>query len=135
MSDAAILDTARTRLEFGVASLATQAQAVDNLFSADQAQRIRAHVLRFVSASGIGQGAIEGYRDYAAAWERANEAREAPFDYLAAACCERLEIRPSHVGSAGGYVDPLFVTVLAVALSAAIPGWWKNLLGDYRVVP
>lgn len=124
-------DSVWGQFEFGIAVVATQFQAVPNLLPADQAQRLRRHVVNFLNAPDFGESAVAGFEAYDAAFKTAVKTNEHPFGALTATFCYRLEIEPPN---ALGIISPLFVLAVGNAIALAFPGWWKNLLDSNRLV-
>ena len=145
------LDDVWTQFEFAMAVVAVEMQALPNLLPADQARRIRQHVLTCLRTPNVGPAKIEAVEAYEQAWTKAMADAELPFGSVAALLCERAGIRGAPVELGGvHYQDPLLLTALGTVVTTfamghwknflAGPvvttggGWWKNFLAAHRIV-
>jgi hypothetical protein len=88
--DPTVLDSEAAPYEFAFAAAAVQIQALSNLFPADQAARIRSHVVDRLCAFASGPYPAGAIEEYQAAWDRSLQMAEYPWFGVAAVLFDRL---------------------------------------------
>lgn len=128
------LESPSTEFEFSMATIALQMHAVEHVFPADQARRIRAHVLECLLATEPGEAALEALKAYDGVWSASVGAGERPLGAMAARFCHRAGLDAEDLPADGHLPDSIFAATLGDAFTATIPGWWKSLVKTREVV-
>ena len=121
------------KFDFFLALVAFEAQAITNLFPAEQAERLLAWTMKALDAPDVGEYAL------AEVWAYRQAARGAdPMSVLDGIPTRWLRgiIDKSHTFEAGGakLVDPLLV-MQVTALFVGLTGFWNRVQKDWKLVP
>lgn len=134
------LDTPWATLEFALAAIAVQMQALENLLPQEQAGRIRGNVVTYLagaelfSEAEVANVAANAVESYGSAFKQAIDADEPPFGNVAATFCDRIQLGSSDVPTVGEFYSPLFLMALGGAITTTYLGWWKRFLATHRLV-
>ena len=134
--DASVLDDDLASYEFALAALAIQLQALPNLLPADQARRIRGHVLECLAIEELGTYPQETIAEYQQAWDDALRANEPPHIGIASVLFDNLGCSGSIAVGESRFKDPLVLMSLGAAvLQYGSTPAWKILLSKFKLVP
>ena len=132
--DRAVLDDDWARLEFALAALAEESQALGNLLPPDQGRRILDYVLALLDSRDLEGAAVEGFNAYREAWRRGLERNEPPFDEVASLLYDRVGFQGT--AEVGGVTikAPLLLMAISTALFLPGQGWWQSTLARHTLV-
>ena len=133
-SDAEQLQSPWAQFEFGVASIAIQIQALQNLLPTDQARRVRGYIVACLSAPDLGSVPVESLAAYERAWLDAPEQGEMPFNAVASVLYDHLGLDCSVTVGGARLKDPLLIMAMGGAVTTFGGPWWKSLISKYRLV-
>lgn len=120
--------------EFTLAVLAAQMQALPNLSSADQAARVRAHIMQCLTTDETADYGPTAIAEYETAWHKSLEAAEPPFGALASVLFDKLGLTsPVPIGKVT-LKDPVLLMALGGTIVQVGGPWWKRYLETYRIV-
>jgi hypothetical protein len=132
--DAPRLDDQSTSFEFCLAVIASQIQALPNLLSADQAQRIRSQIVRCLSTEALGSYPSEAIDEYQAAWDQCLQSAEPPFYGVASVLYDKLGCSANvRIGSAR-FKSPLMLMALADNVVYFGGPCWKTITSTYEII-
>lgn len=114
--------------EFFMAVLATEILALPNFLPADQAIRMKEHLVRIVSAAELGSYPSDTFREYQNAWDSAHLQGARPLDSVVTVLCDKLGYQNMTRGS---------TIILMVFLSRYITMFCglKDIIEGYELVP
>jgi|SRR6267143_5157999 len=131
-SDPTVLDSEAAPYEFAFALAAVQIQALPNLFPADQAARIRSHVVRSLCSEDIGPYPAGAIEEYQAAWDRSLQMGEHPWFGVAAVLFDKLA---SETASDPMTINQMLLSVLGGELTLRGGPFWKTARSEYSIEP
>lgn len=128
----------RAVVEFMVACLAGECQALPNLFDTDQAGRLRRHIdRRLHSLDAVAKGGppvVEPYKVYSQAWRRGIQTP--PFPGLPAGGVALEFCRRSQLSATTSRSVPNLILLSLLQRDLVMTGgFWKNLRDKHRLVP
>jgi hypothetical protein len=121
-------------LEFALAVIAIEIQALTNLCPKTQAERILAYVLQCLSTPELGSYPRDAIQEYQLAWNQSLDEGELPLNAISSILFNRLGINETVKLSGSEFKDPLILMTLTVMLVKLGGGWWKNALQQYLIV-
>ena len=134
-AEESISDDQYACFEFVLAVIATQIQALSNLFFPDQARRIREYVVQCISSPDLGSYPRETIDEYQSAWDQSLQQGEPPFYGIASVLFDKLECRSTvEVGNAR-FKSPLLLMALSEKVVTFGGSWWKTVSQEYKLVP
>lgn len=122
-------------LEFAVAVIALQIQALPNLLPPAQASRMREYVLRCVSSPDLASYPRDAIDEYQSAWDQSIQQGEPPFDGIASVLFDKLGCQSSVELGDAKFKDPLLLMALSEKVITFGGAWWKNAIQRYKLVP
>ena len=122
-------------LEFGLAVIALQIQALPNLLPVAQAARIREYVLNCISSPELGPYPRETIQTYQESWNQSLQEGEPPFYSIASVLFEKLGCQSSVEMGNAKFKDPLLLEAFAEKIITFGGAWWKNTIQLYKLVP
>ena len=129
------MDTEQVKFDFVLAVIAVQMQALSNLFPADQAARIREHVLKCISSPDLGTYPIDSLKEYEHAWKASLDAREPPWGSLASILYDKIGCNKSVSVGDAKVKSPILLVGLGSAIVRLGRAWWKDFISAYELVP
>ena len=122
--------------EFLIAVIAVQFQAVEHLFEADQAGRLR-NIALGVLTKDIGDYPRQAVGQYQLAWNEAlgGEGIRNPIEAVAGVFFDRLRFRLVVDVGGAAYYDPLAMLALMEKLAFAAGHSWKEMADGFDLVP
>lgn len=134
--DASVLDDNVAAYEFALAALTSQLQTLPNLLPADQARRIRGHVLECLATEELGTYPQKTIAEYQQAWDASLRAKEPPHNGIASVLFDRLGCSGSLALGESKIKHPLVLMSLGAAVLqyGSIPAW-KTLASKFNLVP
>jgi hypothetical protein len=123
-------DTQQAALEFVMAVIATQIQALPNLLSLDQASRIREYVLLLISSPDLGSYPRETIEEYQDAWDQARRQNTMPLEGIISILSDKLGLQDDTE-----FGNPLLLLALSEKVLTVGCGWWKTMAEQYKLVP
>ncbi len=131
----AISDDRYASLEFALAVIAFQIQALPNLLPSDQAGRIREYVMQCLSSPDLGSYPREAIQEYQNAWNQSLQQGEPPFYSIASVLFGKLKGRSAVELRGARFKDPLLLMALSEKVLTFGGPWWKNVTQKYKLVP
>lgn len=120
--------------ELTLAAIASHLHAVENLLPADQASRVRAHVLECLSRASTSNYPREAIAEYDAAWDNSLSQVEPPFIGVASVLYDKLRLSSSVSVGTAVFKNPYVTMALGGAVVQFAGPWWKNYVETYRIV-
>lgn len=121
--------------EFVLAVIACQIQALPNLFSTDQASRIREYVMQCIASPELGDYPREALKEYQSAWDQSLQNGEPPFYGIASVLFDKLECRRAVELGDAKFKSPLLLMALSEKVVTFGGPWWKTVTQQYKLVP
>ncbi len=121
--------------EFVLAVIACQIQALPNLLPADQASRIREHVMQCISSPELGEYPREAIHEYQNAWDQSLQQCEPPFNGIASVLFDKLEFQSTVELGGASFKSPLLLMALSEKIVTFGGPWWKTVTQKYKLVP
>lgn len=134
MIDGGKLASPSAEFEFSLATISMQLRAVDHVFAAAQAKRIREHVLECLLATEPGEAAIEALGAYDRVWAQSLAAGHRPLGAVAATFCRRVGLDAGDLPAGAESADSVFAITLGDAIATSLPGWWKTVIKTREIV-
>jgi len=122
-------------LEFALAVIALQIQALANLLPVAQANRIREHIMRCISSPSLDTYPRKAIQEYQNAWNRSLQQGEPPIDAVASVLFDKLGCESSVELGNAKFKDPLLLVALSNKVITFGGAWWKNAIQRYTLVP
>ena len=133
--DASVLDDQDAPFEFALAVVSIQMQALPNLLSADQAARIRSHIVSCLcSDDKLGTYPAEAIDEYQAAWDRSLQVPEPGFDGIASVLFDKLGCLDKVSIGKASFKSPTMLMALGSAVVTLGGPFWKEAVSQYRIV-
>jgi len=135
-------DEAFAIFDLCLAAIAQDMEALQNLFSVDQADRLRRWVLNVMNSTEYGEYCAQEIETYRAAWREALDSSE-PRDAMNAIPALLLhrwlgsrlrEFTIQVAGQRSDIISPLLVTHVMTIVMGFV-GFWKRFKEQYRLVP
>ncbi len=121
--------------EFALAVIALEIQALPNLLSAAQADRIREHVLGCISSPDLGSYPRDAIDEYQTAWNQSMQQGEPPFGGIASLFFDKLGCQSIVELEHAKFKDPLLLIALSGKVITFGGGWWKKATQRCILVP
>src|SRR3989338_6226824 len=122
-------------VEFSLAVVASQIQALPNLLPSDQANRIRDYILKCVSSSELEEYPREAIQEYQNAWDRSLKKAEPPFYGIASVLYDKLGCQSITKQGNEKFKSPLLLMALSEKVVTFGGPWWKNAILENEIVP
>jgi hypothetical protein len=132
--DASVLDDQFAPFEFALAVVATQMQALPKLLSADQAARIRSHIVCCLCSDKLGTYPAEAIDEYQAAWDRSLQVPEPPYDRIASVLFDKFGCSDKVSIGKASFKSPTMLMALGSAVVTFGGQFWKAAVSQYRIV-
>jgi hypothetical protein len=130
------LETTRAPFEFCLAVIATEIQALPNLFQPKQATRIQSHIINHLTSLSDLKELIAGAMTaYQTAWDEYGRRREPPWYGIASVLYDRLGCTANISIGSRNYKSPTSLQILALTVTTCGGGWWKELTSRYEIIP
>jgi hypothetical protein len=121
--------------EFVLAVIAFQIQALPNLLSKEQADRIRNYILQCISTEELGSYPSDTIPEYQTAWDASIEQGESPFYGIASVLFDKLGCESTLEMGEGRFKNPILIMGLAEKVVHFGGPWWKDAVSKYDIVP
>lgn len=121
--------------EFALAVIVVQLQALPNIFPIDQANRIREHVIKYISSPELGSYPSDTINEYQIAWDKALKEAEIPLYNVASLLLDKLQLQSTIEVNNITLKDPLLLMILSEKIIKFGGGWWKTISKKYKIRP
>jgi hypothetical protein len=132
--DASVLDDQFAPFEFALAVIATQMQALSNLLPADQAGRLRSHIIRCLCSDELGTYPKEALDEYQAAWDRSLQVPEPPYFGIASVLFDKLGCSEALSIGRASFKSPITLMALGSTVVTFGGAFWKTAVSQYSIV-
>ncbi len=122
-------------LEFSLAVMAVEMEALPNLLPVDQADRIREYVVQYVSDLSSEPWGREVLQDYGEVWKQAVHEVENPLGAIASLLFDRLGCQATTELAGVKYKSPLLLMFFMERIVLCNSGFWKRLIEKFRILP
>jgi hypothetical protein len=130
-----ISDEHHAGLEFALAVIATQIQALPNLLPANQANRIREYIMKCISSPELASYPREAIQEYQDAWDKCLQRNESPIDGIASVLFDKLRCSSTVEMGNAKFKSPHLLMALSEKVVTFGGRWWKNIAKEYELVP
>jgi hypothetical protein len=123
-------DTQQAALEFVLAVIATQIQALPNLLPLAQASRVREYVILLISSPDLGSYPRKTIQEYQDAWDQSRKQNIMPLEGIVSILSDKLGLQDD-----AEFGSPLLLLALSEKVMTVGGGWWKTAADKYKLVP
>jgi hypothetical protein len=121
--------------EFILAIIAEQIQALPNLFSGQQARRLRDWIVRSISAPDLGTYPADAIEEYQDAYDECQAKHEPPFVGIASLLFDKLGVGSTLAVGGAEFKHPVALMALSEHIVKFGGPWWKEAVDRYELVP